>query len=220
MEKERELLRSALLTSVSHDLRTPLSSMIGSASSLIELGGTLSEAQKTELLRLGYGGLRLERDWIGLDEIVSVVIRRVKPLLNGHVINTRLAAETPLLYVHAALIEQAIYNILENAVKHSPTGSTIRLDAAVTDGQLIIDIRDKGPGIPVAERERVFDMFYTLNRRDRHSAGTGLGLAICKGMIGAHGGDVQILDNDEGMGCLFRIKLPLTEKPAALMESA
>lgn len=240
MEKERELLRSALLTSVSHDLRTPLSSMIGSASSLVELGGSLSEGQKTELLdaileearrldgyiqnlldmtRLGYGGLRLERDWIGLDEIVSVVIRRIKPLLNGHAVNTRLAVDMPLLYVHAALIEQAIYNVLENAVKHSPPGAPVRLDTRLSDGYLVIDIRDKGPGIPVSERERVFDMFYTLNRRDRHSAGTGLGLAICKGMIGAHGGDVEILDNDEGRGCLFRIRLPLVEKPAALKDT-
>ena len=232
MEKERELLRSALLTSVSHDLRTPLSSMIGSASSLVELGGSLSEGQKTELLeailqeasrldgyiqnlldmtRLGYSGLRLERDWIGLDELLSVVMRRIKPLLKGHNIKTSIPADTPLLYVHAALVEQAIYNVVENAVKHSPVGSTIKVSAETNDRCTLIEVRDNGPGIPASERERVFDMFYTANRRDRHSAGTGLGLAICKGMIGAHGGGVEILDNDDGGGCLVRMSIPLTK---------
>lgn len=230
VEKERELLRSALLTSVSHDLRTPLSAMIGSASSLLELDDSLSTAQKKELqeailqeasrldgyiqnlldmTRLGYGELRLERDWIGIDEILSVILRRIKPLLQGHEIRISIEENIPLLYVHAALIEQAIYNVLENSVNYSPAGSSISIAVTTRDAVMVIDITDAGPGIPPAEKERVFDMFYTLNRRDSHHAGTGLGLAICKGMLGAHGGKVEILDTPGAGGSLLRLSIPL-----------
>lgn len=234
LEKERELLRSALLSSISHDLRTPLVSMMGSASSLIELKDSLSDDQKHELTeaiqqearrldsyiqklldmtRLGYGELRLDRDWIGLEDILSVVLRRIKPILKGQHLTTVIVPDLPLLFVHAALIEQAIYNVLENAVKYSPVGSAISIDAVERDNKIQIDISDQGSGIPIAERERVFDMFYRINDGDRHSPGTGLGLAICKGMIGAHGGDVQILDNTSGRGSVFRIEIPLIDAP-------
>lgn len=230
VEKERELLRSTLLTSVSHDLRTPLSSMIGSASSLLELGESLSEAQKKELLetilqeasrldgyiqnlldmtRLGYRGLRLERDWIGLDEILSIVMRRIKPLSQGHNIEIIISPDLPLLYVHAALIEQAIYNVVENAVKFSPIGSAIVIRTTLQQGFVVVDVIDSGPGIPESEREQIFDMFHTVNRKDQHVAGTGLGLAISKGMIGAHGGKLEVFDNPDGEGTLFRFSIPV-----------
>jgi two-component system sensor histidine kinase KdpD len=235
-DKERELLRSALLSSVSHDLRTPLASMIGATTSLMELDEALSPGQKIELLesilqesrrldrytqnlldmtRLGHGELQLDRAWIGIDEIIGVVIRRVKPLLKGQQLTITMPDEPPVLYVHAALIEQAIFNVLENAIKFSPQNTVIGISVNTSGEKVVVDIIDHGPGIPVAERERVFDMFHTVSRGDRHtSGGTGLGLAICKGMVGAHGGSVEILDNDTGgCGITVRITLPLETPP-------
>ena len=236
LHKERELLRSALLSSVSHDLRTPLSSMIGAATSLLELSDALSDNQKNELLesllqesrrldrytqnlldmtRLGHGELSIDRSWIGLDEIIGVVAKRVKPLIKGQHFISEIPDELPILYVHAALIEQALFNVLDNAIKFSPANSEIKISVSVnTHSQVFIDVSDQGPGIPPEERQRVFDMFHTVSRGDRHAAGTGLGLAICKGMISAHGGDVVIMDDADGhYSIVVRIVLPVIEPP-------
>jgi two-component system sensor histidine kinase KdpD len=114
--------------------------------------------------------------------------------------------------VHPALIEQALFNILENAARFSPPGQAVRVVVRPKGEQIQIDVIDRGPGIPEDERARIFDMFYSVSRGDRAPQGTGLGLAICRGMIGAHGGSVEALPGD-GIGTTIRITLPLPAPP-------
>ncbi len=236
IDKERELLRSSLLSSVSHDFRTPLTAMVGATTTLLEMRSELSSAQQDELLesvlaeatrldnytqnlldmtRLGQGELRLDRSWVSIEEILNVVMKRVRPLVSGQSLEVSLAPGMPLLRVHPALIEQAIFNVLHNALKFSPPGGRIQLrcarQSAQPDAGLLIEIIDEGPGIPESEREAVFRMFHSAERGDRRAAGSGLGLAICRGMIGAHGGQVRIGAPAEGSGCVVQILLPLGE---------
>ena len=236
LEKEREQLRSALLSSVSHDLRTPLAAMIGSVSSLIDLAGSLNANQRNELLmntlsearrldryiqklldmaRLGQGELPLERDWIGLDDIVSVVVRRVRPLLQDIELKFELPPDLPLLHAHPALIEQALFNVLENAIRFSPSKGIIGLSAKHEDGWLHIDVHDSGPGIAAGDYERVFDMFHTFSHGDQYSCGTGLGLPICRSIMAAHGGWAEVLESEPDKGTTLRLSLPL---PSAFPE--
>lgn len=239
IDKERELLRSSLLSSVSHDFRTPLTAMVGATTTLLEMRGELSSAQQDELLesvlaeatrldnytqnlldmtRLGQGELRLDRSWVSIEEILNVVMKRVRPLVSGQRLEVSLAPGIPLLRVHPALIEQAIFNGLHNALKFSPPGGRIQLrcarESTQPDAGLLIEIIDEGPGIPESEREAVFGMFHSAERGDRRAAGTGLGLAICRGMIGAHGGQVRITAPAQGSGCVLQILLPLQEGAA------
>jgi two-component system sensor histidine kinase KdpD len=236
IDKERELLRSSLLSSVSHDFRTPLTAMVGATTTLLEMRGELCSAQQDELLesvlaeatrldnytqnlldmtRLGQGELRLDRSWVSIEEILNVVMKRVRPLVSGQRLEVSLAPGIPLLRVHPALIEQAIFNGLHNALKFSPPGGRIQQRCArqstQPDAGLLIEIIDEGPGIPESEREAVFGMFHSAERGDRRAAGTGLGLAICRGMIGAHGGQVRITAPAQGSGCVLQILLPLQE---------
>ena len=241
MANETERLRSALLSSVSHDLRTPLAAIIGAADSLSGYGAAMSAADRDELLatireegerldryiqnlldmtRLGHGGLTLHRDWIGVDELIGSATHRLQRYQPKVRFEAHVAADAGLIWVHPALIEQALFNVLENAARFSPAGKPVVI-AAHRDGEqrLSIEVRDRGPGIPEAERQRIFDMFYTVARGDggRQGAdrgGTGLGLAICRGMVGAHGGEVEAVPNPGG-GTIVRISLPLIE-PASV----
>lgn len=235
IEKERELLRSSLLSSVSHDFRTPLTAMIGATSTLLEMGNLLSAPQQRELLesvleeakrldhytqnlldmtRLGQGNLQLERTWVSIEEIINVVMKRIRPLAQAVRLEIRLQPPLPPLQVHPALIEQALFNVLHNAVKFSPRGGLVvlaaQLEAHAGGSMLVVTIEDAGPGIPPAEREQVFRMFHAADQGDRRVAGSGLGLAICKGMIAAHGGTVTIGSAANGRGCSVRIGLPVT----------
>jgi len=227
---ETERLRSALLSSVSHDLRSPLASMIGSASSLASYWDAMGEDDRRSLLdtiqtegerldryiqnlldmtRLGHSGLTLNRDWIGVDELLGSAVTRLQRYQPEVRVQTTVAADVPPVWVHPALIEQAVFNVLENAGKFSPLGEPVQVEARLADGALRIDVRDRGPGIPEDERSRIFDMFYSVERGDRGRHGTGLGLAICQGMVGAHGGSVQALPGPDGRGTVIRITLPL-----------
>ena len=233
--EETERLRSALLSSVSHDLRTPLASMIGAASSLRSLEDKLSTTDKRELLdsvisegerlnryiqnlldmtRLGHGTLKLERDWIGIDDILNSALRRTRELLHDIRLVRSIEPGLPLLYVHPALIEQALVNVIENAAKFSPKGGDVRVVVRRDDGELLITVSDEGPGIPPDQREKVFNMFFTGGEGDRGKHGSGLGLAICSGMIGAHGGRIEALPGLGGNGTTISIHLPLIEPPA------
>lgn len=236
VQGETERLRAALLASVSHDLRSPLSSIIGSAESLSTLHAQLPEHERIELAegilqegrrldryiqnlldmtRLGHGSLTLDRDWVGLDEIVASAGARLARLFPELPLQVAIPPELPLLWVHPALIEQALFNILENAARFSPPGEAVRLRAELDGRTLRIDVIDAGPGIPEHERQRIFDMFYSVERGDRGGQGTGLGLTICQGMIGAHGGSVEALPGEAGRGTTIRITLPLIEPPPA-----
>ncbi len=233
VQGETERLRSALLSSVSHDLRSPLASMIGAAGTLSSYGDQLPPEERSQLLeailgegqrldryiqnlldmtRLGHGTLKLNRDWVDVAEIVAAAVARLRKLFPDLRVDTALPPDTVLLYVHPALIEQALFNILENAARFSPPGEAVRIAVHGAGERLLIDVADRGPGIPEEERARIFDMFYSVARGDRAPQGTGLGLAICRGMIGAHGGSVEALPGD-GAGTTIRINLPLPPPP-------
>ena len=236
---ETEQLRSALLASVSHDLRTPLTSMRGSIDSLLALGeaipledrrelleGTRDEAERLDryiqnlldMTRLGHGALKLARDWVSPADIVGSSLNRLRAVLAPLQVSTEVPPELPLLYVHAALIEQALVNVLENAARFSPVHGRVQLRAGVEDNELFFSVSDEGPGIPEEERAKIFDMFYTAARGDRGGQGTGLGLAICQGMVGAHGGRISVADGIEGRGTCITLHLPLQDQPDAEIE--
>ncbi|WP_240613771.1 sensor histidine kinase [Salinicola acroporae] len=235
LAEENERLRSALLSSVSHDLRTPLASIIGSASSLRELWSQLDDGDREELLdgilgeserlnryiqnlldmtRLGHGGLKLERDWVALSDIVASALKRLGSVVETLDIERHIAADLPLLYVHPALIEQALINVIENAARFSPPGGRLRITAEREADRIAIQVSDQGPGIPEALRERIFDMFFSGGEGDRGPQGSGLGLAICRGMIGAHGGEISAGPAAWGQGTTIRILLPIWTPPA------
>ncbi len=226
---ETEQLRSALLSSVSHDLRTPLSSIIGSTSSLLEYSDNIQEKDRIDLLqtvleeaerlnryiqnlldmtRLGGGTLTPKRDWVDISDIISAATERLHKDLAPYKVQLDLPDSIPLLYVQGVLIEQALVNVLDNAARFSPPDATITIQLKTANETVTIDVCDEGPGIPEAERERVFDMFYTATRGDRHNSGTGLGLAICRGLISAHGGQVSAHEGRNGKGTCIRLSLP------------
>ncbi len=238
---ETEQLRSALLASVSHDLRTPLTAMRGSIDSLLALGeaipphdrrelleGTRDEAERLDryiqnlldMTRLGHGALKLTRDWVSPGDIVGSALNRLRAVLSPLRVSTELPAELPLLFVHAALIEQALINVLENAARFSPIHGRLQVAVRTDADELVFAVSDEGPGIPEPERAKIFDMFYTAGRGDRGGQGTGLGLAICQGMVGAHGGHISVSDGIDGRGTCISLHLPLQAQPQAEMEQA
>ena len=237
---ETEQLRSALLASVSHDLRTPLTSMRGSIDSLLALGEAIPLEDRRELLestrdeaerldryiqnlldmtRLGHGALKLARDWVSPADIVGSALNRLRAVLAPLQVAVEVPAELPLLFVHAALIEQALVNVLENAARFSPVQGHLQLSAGATDSELYFSVSDEGPGIPEEERAKIFDMFYTAARGDRGGQGTGLGLAICQGMVGAHGGRISVGDGINGHGTCITLHLPLQAQPGLESEA-
>ncbi len=235
VSEENERLRSALLSSVSHDLRTPLASIIGSTSSLIELKPQLSDDDQRELLdgilseserlnryiqnlldmtRLGYGTLKIERDWVSFDDVINSALKRLGNAMKHVVVRRFWPASLPLLYVHPALVEQALVNVLDNAQRFSPPGGELYIKAHLREEEpamLVITIEDQGPGISFELREQVFDMFYSGGDGDRSAHGSGLGLAICRGMIGAHGGTISADTGKSGQGTAIVITLPLLD---------
>ena len=231
---ETEQLRSALLASVSHDLRTPLTTMRGSIDTLLALGeaiplddrrelleGTRDEAERLDryiqnlldMTRLGHGALKLARDWVSPADIVGSALNRLRAVLAPLQVQVDVAPQLPLLHIHAALIEQALINVLENAARFSPPQGVLQLVAGANQQELWFAVSDQGPGIPEEDRAKIFDMFYTAARGDRGGQGTGLGLAICQGMVGAHGGRISVGEGIDGRGTCITLHLPLPEQP-------
>jgi two-component system sensor histidine kinase KdpD len=236
VENETERLRSALLSSVSHDLRSPLAAILGAAGSLDSYGESMTAQDRHALLdmirsegerldryiqnlldmtRLGHGALTLNRDWIGVDELIGSAIARLRRYRPEATFSLSVEPKLDPIWVHPALIEQALFNVIENAVTFSPPQTAVAISANRIDDRLRIEISDRGPGIPEEERRRVFEMFYSMERGDRARHGTGLGLAICRGMIGAHGGEVEALPGPAGRGTTLRITLPLQRPESA-----
>lgn len=241
LQGETEQLRSALLASVSHDLRTPLTAMRGAIDSLLELEAQIPPADRRELLestraeaerldryiqnlldmtRLGQGGLTLERDWVAPVDIVASALHRLHSVLAGLHVQRNVPDNAPLLHVHAALVEQALVNILENAARFSPPQGQLQLTVDSDPHELRFSVTDQGPGIPEAEREKIFDMFYTAARGDRGGQGTGLGLAICQGIIGAHGGHITVTEGPNNLGTTLTLHLPILQPPPQQDEEA
>lgn len=232
---ERERLRAALLSSVSHDLRSPLAAILGAAGALESYGerlpaderGALLETVRQEgerldryiqnlldMTRVGHGALSPAREWIGVDELVGAATARLRRYRPDATFTIDLAAAPTLIRVHPALFEQALLNLLDNAAKFSPQGVPVQVRAGRDGaGGAWLDVIDVGPGIPAVERERVFDPFHTAKRGDRGRDGVGLGLAIARGIVEAHGGRLDARDGDDGVGARMRIVLPPEAPP-------
>jgi two-component system, OmpR family, sensor histidine kinase KdpD len=229
---ESDKLRTALLNSVSHDLRTPLVSVIGAISSLADPAQHLSAADRQDLTqtaldearrldryvqnlldmtRLGHGALKPRRAAVDLREIVGRVRTDLARVLARHTLVVEMPRDLPMVDVDPVLVGQALANILENAAKYAPAGSTIRIAAEARAPWMQVSVSDEGPGIPLPERELVFDAFHRVSRGDGQPAGTGLGLAIVRGLIEAHGGRVTAREGLNGTGTSLDLTLPLAE---------
>lgn len=226
---ESEKLRAALLASVSHDLRTPLVSIIGAATALGSLDAKLSLEARAELVdtvlgeaerlnryvqnlldmtKLGYGALQPRRDWVELPDIVASAVARLRRELAHLQVQVELPAGLPLLHVDPVLIEQVLVNLLDNAGKHAQ--ARIAINAAIEGEQIKLRVIDDGPGIAEADRLRVFEMFYRARQGDG-APGTGLGLSICRGLIEAHDGRIAALAGPGDRGTAIEITLPLPQ---------
>ncbi|WP_042698926.1 sensor histidine kinase KdpD [Azospirillum sp. B506] len=238
---ETERLRSALLTSISHDLRTPLASILGSATSLVSYGPKMEEDDRRELAatiqeeaerlnrfianlldmtRLESGAIRPRTGAVDLSEVVGSALERVSRILAGHRVVVDLAAGLPMVDIDAVLIEQALFNLLDNAAKYAPAGSLITVRGRQDGGLVRIDVLDEGGGIPPEDVERIFDKFYRVHAQDRQRAGTGLGLAICRGFVEAMGGTVTAGNRRDRSGAVFTVTLPRAADLSGFEEEA
>ncbi len=230
---QTEQMRSSLLSAVSHDLRTPLASITGAASTLRSQGDRLPPETRQELLesisdeadrlsrlvanlldmtRFESGGVELRRDFYPLEEIVGTVLHRMEPQLQGRAVSTDLAENLPMVFVDDVLLGQVLWNLLENAAKYTPPGSPLELAGFEQQGAVIIEVRDRGPGVPPGEEERIFEKFY--RGKSDNARGAGLGLPICRAIVEAHRGTIQALPRAGG-GATFRISLPSESKMAS-----
>ena len=228
VQSETERLRSGLLSSVSHDLRTPLAVITGAASTLLEDEDRLDAAAQREMLRsiadeaarlnrlvanllamtrLEAGALEVKRSWHSLEEVVGASLHRLGALLGDRPVRVTLAPGLPLVAVDDVLLEQVVFNLVENAVKHAPSSTPIEIEARVHERELQLSIADRGPGLAPGSEERVFEKFYSGDD-SRRTGGVGLGLAICRGIVEAHGGRLRAANRLDG-GAMFTLALPL-----------
>ena len=229
---ETERLRTYLLSSVSHDLRTPLASIAGSAGVLLAGGTGVGRAEQRELLetiqsesqrlselvtnlldltRLDSGALQPRREWCPVEELVHGALDRLRERLAGRKLELELPREILQANVDPVLVEQALVHLLENALKYSPPDSPLELRASGSPGEVLIEVSDRGPGIPPGEEQRIFEKFVRLPDGMR-AAGSGLGLSVCRAILKAHGGSVSA-ENRLGGGATFRMRLPVTSAP-------
>lgn len=237
VEADRERLRSTLLASISHDLRTPLAVMAGASSSLAEQGEQLSSAERTalarsifdqtaamteqvdkvlQMTRLELGGLALQRDWASIAEIAGTVLGRLQSRLEHHRVALDIPDDLPLLRVDAPLIAVVLSNLLENAARHTPPDTTIHVRAQQSGKAIEVCVDDFGPGIGEQDIDRLFEKFHQ-RRQEGSGAGIGLGLAICRAIIELHGGRIRA-ETLPGGGARFRFSLPLEQAPEAPVE--
>lgn len=225
LETETERLRSSLLSSVSHDLRTPLAAIVGSASSLLEKPEVLkdpttrtlvetieSEGERLSRLvqnllqvtRLETGAIEIHKERFPLEEVVGSALERVERRLQGRMIKTAIPPDLPPIPLDPILLEQVLINLIENAIQHTPQATRIDISARIDGALATITVADRGPGLVPDEIGHLFEKF----RRGAGSSGTGLGLAICRAIVQAHGGQITA-ENRDGGGALFRFTLPL-----------
>jgi len=227
VQAETERMRNALLSAVSHDLRTPLTAITGAASSLLDHPDALPPASRQELLqaiyeeanrldrlvknllditRLEAGAVHLHKEWHPLDEVVGAALTRVEGRLRGHPVRTQFPPHLPMVPLDGVLIQQVVINLLENALKYTPPDTPIDLSASATADAIVFEIADRGPGLPPGDEQRIFDKFYRAG--PAREGGVGLGLTICRGIVEAHGGRIWAEDRPGG-GAVFRFTLPL-----------
>jgi two-component system sensor histidine kinase KdpD len=230
---EADRLRSALLTSISHDLKTPLAAILGAAGTMRQLSGALDDAAKAELLatiideserlnrfianllditRLESGAIVPQTTLQDLGELVGSALARTAKILAHHRVDVELAADVPMLELDPVLFEQVLFNLLDNASKYAPANTTIRIRSWREAQSVVLQVLDEGAGIPAGDVERIFDKFYRAQKGDQVRAGTGLGLAISRGFVEALKGTITAANRADRSGAVFTIRLPV---PAA-----
>lgn len=228
--RESERFRMALMSSISHDLKTPLSSIIGTISGLKHYGAMYDDATREEMLataldeaerlnrfvanlldmtKIESGALAPKTEAVDLDDVINGALKRTERDLKTHTLNTKLSESTSLVQVDPVLAETALANVLENAAKYAPLGSTITVETKNLGTQLLLTVTDEGPGIPETELLTIFDKFHRVARTDRQKAGTGLGLSIAKGFLEAMGGSVSAANRIDRSGAIFTLALPI-----------
>jgi len=238
---ETEHLRSALLTSISHDLKTPLAAILGSAGALRSMSGQLTDAQKEELVstivdeserlnrfianlldmtKLESGAIAPNSSLHSIGEVIGGALRRAEKILSRHKVALDIYRDLPLVKIDEVLFEQAIFNLLDNAAKYSARGSTIQINGRRDGDSVVLDIVDEGVGIPASDVERIFDKFYRVQKGDQVRPGTGLGLAIARGFIGAMQGTITASNRTDRSGAVLTIRLPVTADAAKLDTAA
>ena len=237
-----DALRAALISSVSHDLRTPLTSIKAAASSLLQDDVQWSDDERhsfaqaieheadrlnrlvenlLDMSRIEGGALKPEKEWYPIDELLHDVLGRMQPLLQGRAVTTDVPEDLPPVELDYLMIDQVVTNLLENALRYTPTGSPIEITASTTATELFLSVADRGPGIPSSDLERIFDKFYRVMDRSREMSaigGTGVGLSVCRGLIEAHGGRIWAA-NRQGGGAIFRFTLPLHQAENILQKT-
>ena len=227
---ESDRLRSALLTSISHDLKTPLASVLGAAGTMRDLSSGLTDAEKRELLatvideserlnrfianlldmtKLESGAIVPNTTRHDIGEIVGSALRRAGKILAHHKVSLELAADLPMLELDAVLFEQVLFNLLDNAAKYAPAGTTISIRSRARPGFVSLQIIDEGEGIPPADLESIFDKFYRAHKGDHVRPGTGLGLAISRGFVEAMHGTISAANRTDRSGAVLTIRLPI-----------
>ncbi|WP_426408858.1 DUF4118 domain-containing protein [Bradyrhizobium ganzhouense] len=238
---ESERLRAALLTSISHDLKTPLASVLGAASTMRDLASALSDTEKRDLLatvideserlnrfianlldmtKLESGAIVPNTALHDLGEIIGSALRRASKILTAHKVELVLAADLPMLELDAVLFEQVLFNLLDNAAKYSPPETTIAIKSRRERDQVVLEIADEGAGIPPDELESVFDKFYRAQKGDHVRPGTGLGLAISRGFVEAMRGTISAANRSDRSGAVLTIRLPVPVQTHALDTAA
>ena len=235
---EAERLRNSMLAAISHDLRTPLTALTGFADALLLkplpagklefMVHAIRESAKRmhtlvnnllDMARIQSGKLSLRKDWNSLEEMVGSAIRSLEPLLDTHQVVTHIPPDLPLVECDAVLIERVLANLLENAVKYTPVGSTIEIFSSIaSETQLQVSVNDHGPGFAADMKEHLFEKF-TRGEAESATSGVGLGLAICKTIIEAHGGGISAHNRQNTQGASFVFTLPLTEQPVIATET-
>jgi two-component system, OmpR family, sensor histidine kinase KdpD len=226
LQVETDRLRQALLTSISHDLRTPLASILGSASSLKSHGDFLDEPTRQALLgtileeserlnrfignlldmtRLESGALKPRSSLVVLSDVVGAALQRASKILAAYRVSVQLQPGLPMLDLDMVLFEQVLFNVLDNAAKYAPSGSLIQVRAGLENGLAKLEILDEGDGIPPGSEEQVFEKFYRVHDADRRRAGTGLGLAICRGFVEAMNGTIAVANRADRSGLIVTI---------------
>jgi two-component system sensor histidine kinase KdpD len=238
---ESDRLRGALLTSISHDLKTPLASVLGAASTIRDLDAGLTDEEKRDLLatvideserlnrfianlldmtKLESGAIVPNTARHDLSEIVGSALRRAGKILIHHKVSLELAADLPMLELDAVLFEQVLFNLLDNAAKYAPPDTTISIRAMPDRGQIALQIMDEGNGIPLGELDSVFDKFYRAQKGDHVRPGTGLGLAISRGFVEAMHGTITAANRADRSGAVLTIRLPIPTTDSALDTAA
>jgi two-component system sensor histidine kinase KdpD len=229
---ETERLRAALLTSLSHDLKTPLASIMGSVTSLREYRDLLNAPEREELVetiqeeaerlsrfvanlldmtKIESGTIELDRQLVDAGEMVGAALQRVSSMTAAHRVEVDLEAGLPMLKLDVMLFEQVLVNLLDNAAKYAPPGSEILIRARRAPSTISIEVLDEGAGIPEDRLERIFEKFHRVKQGDRQRAGTGLGLAICRGFVEALGGKIVAANRSDRQGAIFTITFPYLE---------